>query len=75
MNAADEMGASVAITGYDNLPFSSFARINLTTIDPQSQLMGRRAAEVLVERLNGERHEPSEEFIEPLLIVRESSRR
>ncbi|MFE4835247.1 LacI family DNA-binding transcriptional regulator [Arthrobacter sp. NPDC056691] len=75
MRAADDLGIPVAVTGYDNIEIASLPRIGLTTVDPQSSTMGARAADFLVQRLNGSDLDRRSEIIAPYLVVRSSSAR
>lgn len=75
MRAADDLGLRVAVTGYDNIEIASLPRIGLTTVDPQSKIMGARAADFLVQRLNGSDIRRRSETVAPHLVVRASSAR
>lgn len=63
----------VSVIGHDELPLASSPLVRLTTVDPHSDQVGRRAAERLVARI--ERRAPDEDgpgasLVTPLLIDR-----
>ncbi|HYP15037.1 MAG TPA: LacI family DNA-binding transcriptional regulator [Bryobacteraceae bacterium] len=64
----------VAVVGCGNIRYSDFLRIPLTTIDQNCEEIGRRAAELAIRVLNGDR-DPRSILLEPKLIVRDSSLR
>ncbi|MGY1692712.1 LacI family DNA-binding transcriptional regulator [Geodermatophilus sp. SYSU D01105] len=62
-----------AIVGYDDIEFAAAAAVPLTSVRKPRQLLGRRAAELLLDEARaGHRHE--QPVFEPELVVRESSR-
>lgn len=64
----------VAVMGFDNISTVEFVSPPLTTISQSQSLMGRRAAEMLFERLNGEVEATGRcEELPFELIVREST--
>lgn len=62
----------VSVTGYNDLPIAALASPSLTTIDNRLELMGEQAAELLVNRIQGQLPIKSS-VISPRLVVRESS--
>jgi LacI family transcriptional regulator len=67
----------VGIAGFSNEPFTSFTEPMLTTVDQQSEQMGKSAAELFLEMMQ-ERERPLVPFkqiLQPALIIRDSSRR
>ncbi len=68
-----EVPGNLAITGFDNLPESAVCQPPLTTCDGRNLEFGRKAAECLWKRMHGKLKEPADIWIEPELIVRESS--
>jgi LacI family transcriptional regulator len=63
----------LAIVGYDDIEFAAAAAVPLTSVRKPRQLLGRRAAELLLDEARaGHRHE--QPVFEPELVVRESSR-
>ncbi|MDQ6669350.1 MAG: LacI family transcriptional regulator [Chloroflexota bacterium] len=66
----------VAMVGFDDFPFpwSDAFRPHLTTVAQPTYQLGRRAAQVLVDRLRGPRSHPVERVVlEGKLLIRESS--
>jgi len=43
----------IAVIGFDDIPFASFPEIQLTTVAQPKRLMGRMAADLLLEQING----------------------
>ena len=62
----------VAVVGFDDIPAASTSRPPLTTVRQEIELMGRRMARLLLDRLEG-RTEPVQEVLPTTLVVRESS--
>ncbi len=66
----------VAVVGSGNVHYSDLLRVPLTTIDQSSGLIGQKAAELLLELMEGRRRaKPQRIIIPPRLIVRQSSLR
>ena len=63
----------VSIVGYDNSSIAAPVGGFLTTIDGDRSTLGRRAVELLLERLDG-RTEPTLEIVPPRLVIRKSTR-
>jgi len=59
----------VFIIGYDNTPLSSFAMVNLSSIDQQAEKQGELAANALLERIKG-RDTAKHLQVEPTLVSR-----
>jgi LacI family transcriptional regulator len=74
MRAAAEFPelADLSVAGYDDAHFSTHPRIGLTTINQGGHEMGRRAAELLLERIEG-RTEPRYIETPAQLVVRTST--
>lgn len=63
----------ISVAGFDNLSFTSHLAVPLTTVDQPKQEMGRRAAEMLFERIEvGGSLAPRTEVFQPHLIIRSS---
>jgi DNA-binding LacI/PurR family transcriptional regulator/DNA-binding transcriptional regulator YhcF (GntR family) len=63
----------LSVIGFDNLSFTEHLTIPLTTVDQPKQEMGRRAVELLLERITFPlMGEPRREVLHPHLIIRES---
>jgi DNA-binding LacI/PurR family transcriptional regulator len=64
----------VAVAGFDDIPEASIVRPRLTTIHKDVQLLGKLAAQMLIERINSEELLPARQrVIEYELIRRESA--
>lgn len=78
LKAADELGCRVpediAVVGYNDDTCARFARVPLTTMHQPDKLVGERAVELLLRRIESqdEPWEPSLYPIEPELIIRKS---
>ena len=68
-----DVPGDIAVVGYDNSPTSAFAPISLTTVDQQGVEMGRNAARLLLDRLNG-RTGSRHSVVTPRLVVRNTSK-
>ncbi len=78
LSAARDRGLSIpgdiAIVGFDNVPLSAFTTPPLTTVEQPTAEQGRRAAELLLERIEGEvEAEHREVSFDCRLIVRAST--
>lgn len=63
----------LSIVGFDNLRFVEHLSVPLTTVDQPKQEMGRRAAEMLFERINTKATTPPRhEVFRPHLVIRDS---
>lgn len=74
-NQAAQLGIRVpddmAIAGYDNSRIAALPMIDLTSIDQSGRMLGERAAELLLTRIEG-RSAAVHEFIAPKLVKRSS---
>jgi DNA-binding LacI/PurR family transcriptional regulator len=74
LDAIEEAGLSVpddiSLVGYDNSSIGAFRRISLTSVDQPHTEMGRLAARVLCERINGSAGPPGHVVLMPRLITR-----
>lgn len=77
MKACEEAGLripeDVAIVGMDNLDLASRVYPKLTSVSLKQEEIGRKAAELLIDRLQGNRRSRQEIKLHPELIVRSSS--
>jgi DNA-binding LacI/PurR family transcriptional regulator len=63
----------VSVVGFDNLRFTEHLPVPLTTVDQPTREMGRRAVELLLERIEVSRDRPRRsEVFHPHLIIRDS---
>ncbi|MGD0730737.1 MAG: substrate-binding domain-containing protein, partial [Terracidiphilus sp.] len=66
--------ADVSVIGFDDIPSAAFNTPSLTTVRQPLREMGRRGAQILLERIaNRDREFPTEIVIAPELVVREST--
>lgn len=67
----------VCVVGFSNEPFTKYLDSPLTTVDQTPQLMGKIAAQVFLEQVNGAKQLTIEKkvVLSPELIIRESSNR
>lgn len=65
----------IALIGFDDIAFSAYQEIQLSTINQPKEQMGSTAAEILIEEIEGDPEEasPRRVILEPELIVRSSS--
>jgi LacI family transcriptional regulator len=63
----------VAIIGYDDIDFAAAAAVPLSSIRQPRQLLGRRAAELLLAETAESEHDHQQVIFEPELVVRDSS--
>lgn len=64
----------VSVVGFDDILSAAYAMPSLTTVRQPLTAMGRRGAQVLLERIaNREKQFPSDIVMEPELVVREST--
>ncbi|MDS1137955.1 LacI family DNA-binding transcriptional regulator [Nitratireductor indicus] len=66
-------GVDISVTGYDDLEEAAIATPALTTVWNGQREVGRRAARVLLDRLNGAEVNRSQQLIKPELHVRQST--
>jgi len=69
----------IAVVGFDNIPESAYFYPSLTTIYQNLQLLGEQSVQTIVEMIQMRQNNQSviaqSRFIEPTLIVRESSKK
>jgi LacI family transcriptional regulator len=64
----------VSIVGFDDIPLVSYFDPPLTTLRQPLEELGRRAARLLIETIQGEEHPPEQVLVEAHLIERGSCR-
>ena len=73
LRAIDELGLDISVVGYDDLPMDAHPALSLSSVDQNGEIMGARAVEMLLERVQG-RTEALHEIYTPILKPRRSSR-
>jgi LacI family transcriptional regulator len=72
-----QVPGQLAVIGFDNLPESAYFYPSLTTISQDLQLLGEEAVQRIVEMIQARQNNQSipaqSRFIQPTLIVREST--
>ncbi|MGW1428984.1 LacI family DNA-binding transcriptional regulator [Streptomyces sp. NPDC001108] len=73
--AGVDVPGEIALVGYDDIEFAAAAAVPLTSVRRPAAVMGRMAAELLLEEAYGEGggHEHREVVLQPELVVRSSS--
>ncbi|MGA2671685.1 MAG: LacI family DNA-binding transcriptional regulator [Terracidiphilus sp.] len=73
-DAGLDMPRDVSVVGFDDIQSAAYATPSLTTVRQPLLEMGKRGAQVLLERIaNREKEYPSEIVMAPELVVREST--
>ncbi|MGY8765595.1 MAG: LacI family DNA-binding transcriptional regulator [Nitrospinaceae bacterium] len=67
----------IGVTGFSNNPSSEIINPTMTTVDQQGYQMGKKAAEILLQKINNESIDSLDKthIIEGKLIIRDSSRK
>ena len=65
-------GSDIAIVGFDDIPEASIFSPKLTTVSSCIKAMGKHAASMLLQRIDGLPAEPRRITLEPKLIIRHS---
>jgi DNA-binding LacI/PurR family transcriptional regulator len=73
LQAGVDVPRQVSVTGFDDSRVANLSFVALTTINQDSEQLGRLAAEAAVERITGVRSTPVEKIITPTLVVRGST--
>lgn len=64
----------LAVVGFDDIPFASYAEVSLTTVAQPKYAMGEMAAKILIEEIKeGPSREKKKIILQPELVVRRSS--
>jgi len=63
----------IAVVGYDNLKYSSFLQIPLTSVDQSTSQLGEAAAQLALDLVAKKIETPREILLAPTLVVREST--
>ena len=73
-NARVKIPKDLAVIGYNDIQYSQYAFVPLTTVALPKREMGKRAANILIDKITEKipKKERKHELIMPRLIVRES---
>ena len=64
----------VGIIGYDNVNYSKYLSIPLTTVDNPGYEMGLKAAEIMIKKIKSKNSLKTDKIIlKPKLVIRESA--
>lgn len=66
-------GRDLAVVGYDDIDLAAAWQPGLTTVAVRPREMGREAARLLVDRIEGSARPPQRVLLAPWLVIRESS--
>lgn len=81
MKACDELSRAIpdqlALVGFDAVPFGEVSRSPLTSVDGSGLIMGQRALQLLIDRIERDQRAPSENrqvrmVLQPTLCIRRS---
>jgi LacI family transcriptional regulator len=77
IHAASELGlsvpAQVAVVGFDNVLLASYFQPGLTTVAQSCDIMGERAAELLIARIQDPDRLPDRHLLDVELVIRQST--
>ncbi len=77
LNALEEAGLEiprdVSLVGYDNTSLAALRHVSLTSIHQPGEDMGRKAMDLLFERIHEGRTTPRHEVVAPSLVVRSTT--
>ena len=62
----------VGIVGYDDIEFTMYSRVPLTTVSASNHYLGEKAAQILIDIIEGKIGEPQQVVIKPELVIRKS---
>lgn len=76
IGVARELGLNVpddlAVVSYDNTPYCALPQHSLTSVDQSGRLLGRKATQLLLDRIGG-RKEAEHFVVTPMLMMRDST--
>ena len=73
VEASIRVPEQVALTGFDNLPWSVLLTPSLTTVDQSAYILGQAAAELLIGRIRGSEEPPVTRCLPARIVWRESA--
>jgi DNA-binding LacI/PurR family transcriptional regulator len=62
----------VAIIGFDNMSYGKYLEVPLTSVEQQTYEMGRKGAEIFLQRVNGIISEPQKVLLPTKLVIKQS---
>jgi DNA-binding LacI/PurR family transcriptional regulator len=71
--AVRERGTDTSVVGYGNAPSSAYRLVQLTTVDPDNQAIGARAAETLLRSRTDQPRHGKQLHVPPRLILRSTT--
>ncbi|OAA31548.1 hypothetical protein AT15_05600 [Kosmotoga arenicorallina S304] len=60
----------ITVAGFDDFDFLSYLKIPVTAVAQSTHEMGKRAAEILLDRITGKKFQQQKVFLEPTLVKR-----
>jgi len=63
----------ISVVSFDNTPFSALRQIDLTSVDPQTQLMSEHAVQLMLERIKNPSLPGRRILLDPKLMLRKST--
>lgn len=78
MQAADERGLKVpeqlALVGFDDIAFSAYPKVQLTTVSQQKKYLGECAVKIILDQLDQDPDSPDKErlVLQPSLVIRKT---
>jgi LacI family transcriptional regulator len=75
LEAGLKIPADIAVVGAGNVHYSDLLTVPLTTVDQSTHEIGSRAAELLLRQIGSKQTRPKKVWIEPKLVVRQSTLR
>lgn len=70
-----DIPGDLSVIGFDNILFSKYARVPLTTVDARINELGKEAVYRLIQRIQGKAKKKSQVQLRPSLVVRESCKK
>ncbi len=63
----------ISVVGFDDIREAAYHLPSLTTVRQPLRKLGEMAAKILMQRIEGQEAYPSQVFVDPELVIRESS--
>lgn len=68
-----QVPSDISLVGYDDIAFAEFFEVPLTTVHQPMLEIGRKAAEILLEKIRGNEENPQQIVLKPRLTIRSST--